>query len=255
MSFARDGYYYNQQLKTYILQFMAIFTDLQVQIGKWNTEDERLISVPIHYGSQDRVVASILAENTQNKPLRLPAMSAYLRNMTYNPARAVGTGFERRQSYVPVGGLVPNDINVVYQRRPVPYEIDMDLSIYASNTDQLFQIFEQILPIFDPILQIQVTDSLFDMKKITTVELTGIQVETNYPISTDRRIIQSTLSFKLPIFIDTPAEVRKNYVNKIFMRVGAVSTDSTDEFDIIGDLNSQGIAYELIQDGSSVSLG
>lgn len=256
MAFQRDGYYYNQQFKTYAKQFMAIFSGLQVQIGKWNTEDERLIEVPIHYANQDRIVASILADNTQNKPIRLPVMSAYLRSIQYNSSMAVGTGTERRFSYVPVGGLVPNDITVIAQRRPVPYEIDMELSIYTSNTDQMFQIMEQILPLFEPQLTIQTSDGLFDMTKITTVELTGIQGDGNSPpIGTDRRIIQNTLTFKMPVWIDTPAEVRKNYVNKIFMRVGAVNTSSNDEFEIIGDLDGQQIPYLLVQDGSTVSLG
>ena len=62
MAYQRNGYYYDAQLKNYILQFMAIFSGLQVQIGKWNTQDERLISVPVHYGHMDRVVAAIIAE-------------------------------------------------------------------------------------------------------------------------------------------------------------------------------------------------
>lgn len=254
MGFRREGYYYDQQLKSYILQFMAIFSGLQVQIGKWNNKDERLISVPIHYGSQDRVVASIVAQNTQNTPLRLPVMSAYMRGINMAQNRMVGTGTERRKAYVPVGGLIPDDIEVIHQRKPVPYDLDMELAIYVSNSDQHFQILEQILPLFDPQLNIQTSDAPFDWTRLTHVLMTGISPDTTYPSGTDRRIIQSTLTFTIPIWIDTPADVRKDFVEKIYVRVGAVSTELTDSFEIVGDLDSQGIPYKLALDGSNITL-
>lgn len=253
MSFKRDGYYYDQQLKRYVLQFMAIFSGLQVQIGKWNDKDERLITVPIHYGAQDRVVAAIMQDNTQNKPLRLPVMAAYLSNIALGLNRAHGTGVESRQSYVPVGGLVPDDIKVIHQRQAMPYDLTIDLSIYASNSDQHFQILEQILPLFEPQLTIQISDGLFDKQRVTSVHLDRINVDSNYPIGTDRRVIQSTLTFTIPAFLGVPAEVRSDFVKRVYARIAAVDTISTDSFEIVGDLDAQGIPYELIMDGSGVS--
>jgi len=254
MAFQRDGYYYDQQLKSYILQFMAIFSGLQVQIGKWNDKDERLISVPIHYGAPDRVVAAILADNTQNKPLRLPVMSAYMRNINIAKERMHGTGAERRQAYVPVGGLVPDDIKVIHQRMPTPYNLELELGMYASNSDQHFQMLEQILPLFDPQLTIQTSDGPFDWTRLTSVELDRVNIDTNYPVGTDRRIIQSSLTFVMPVYMDTPADVRRNFVQKIFMRVAAVDTVTTDSFEIIGDIDGQGIPYTLIQDTTGLTI-
>lgn len=254
MAIRPDGYYYNGQLNNYILQFMAIFTGMQVNVGKWADKDERLISVPIHYGAQDRVVASIMADNTQNKPLRLPLMSACLKNIAIDQAMMTGTGTERRVAYVPVGGLVPNDIKVIHQRRPVPYLLDMDLSIYASNTDQYFQIMEQILPLFDPQLNIQPSDNAFDMGRLTHVVLKNILPESPYPTGTDRRIIQGTISFQIPIVLAIPADVRSDYVQKIFLRVGAVSQSAVTNFDIIGELDGQNIPYDLVKNGNDLSI-
>jgi hypothetical protein len=255
MAFQRDGYYYNQQLRNYILQFMAIFSGLQVQVGKWGTEDEQLISVPIHYGHMDRVVAAILADNTQNKPLRLPVMSAYVRNMQIAPDRMHGIGTERRQAFVPVGGLIPDDLQVVHQRMPVPYNIEMELAVYASNTDQHFQILEQVLPLFDPQLNIQTTDGPFDWTRLTHVKLTsGPMMESNYPVATDRRIIQSSMVFEMPIWVDTPADVRRDFIEKIFLRIGAVSNGAFTNEEMVADLDGQGIPYTLIQDGSDVQI-
>jgi T4-like virus Myoviridae tail sheath stabiliser len=254
MAFERDGYFYDQQLKRYVLQFMAIFTGLQVQIGKWNDKDERLISVPIHYATPDRVVAAIMTDNTQNKPLRLPVLSAYMGGIELAPELMHGTGVERRNSYVPVGGLVPDDIKVIRQRMPVPYKISLDLNIYASNTDQHFQILEQILTLFEPQMTLQISDGIFDMQRLTSVQLTRVNVDSNYPIGQDRRIVQSTLSFTMPIALSIPANVRTDFVKKILMRVAAVDSISTDSFEIIGDIDGQEIPYETIVDGSSLTI-
>lgn len=267
MSILKEAYFYDNQLRKYILQFMAVFTGLQVSIGKTKTHtftstetqvcddvvttitpdvlEERLISVPIHYGHGDRVVASILAENTQNKPIRLPTLSAYMKNVDIAIDRMHGTGFERRNVYTPVGGLIPEDTKVVHQRMPVPYDMSMELGIYASNTDQHFQILEQILILFDPQLNIQKGDSLFDMSKLTHVKLEGVQTDSNYQIGTDKRIIQSTLNFTMPIWLSIPADVRRDFIEKIFMRVSAVGTSSTTNYDIIAELDQQGIPYQL----------
>ena len=260
------AYYYDHQLRKYILQFMAIFSGLQVSIGKRKTGDfrisedcegnqtiepnileETLISVPIHYGGKDRIVASILAENTQNKPLRLPLLSAFAKQLEFNTQYATGLQTSRRQTYLPTGGLIPDDIEVVHQLKPVPYKLTMELGVYASNTDQHFQIMEQILMLFDPQMQIQTNDALFDWTKITHVKLESINFDQNYPPGIDRRIIQSTLTFTMPVWLSAPANVRKEFVEKIFARIGAVSDLSSSE-EIIAQLDAQGIEYSLLWD-------
>lgn len=246
MAIKAEGYYYNAQITRYINQFMAIFQGLQVQVGKWNDKEERLIPVDIHYGHVDKVVASLMAENTQNKPLKLPTMSAYMTGLQLSMNRARGVGQERRQTYTPAGGLVPDDMKVIHQRMPVPYTLQMDLNIYVSNTNQHLQIMEQILPLFDPSLNVQTSDALFDWTRLTHVELKDVTLDTNFPIGTDKRIIQSKISFEMPIEIDTPAEVRRDFVEKIFLRVGAVNTISDDVYEIIAELDDQNIPYELI---------
>ena len=54
---ALTTYYSNDQFKKYFIQFMAIFSGMQVEIGKNDRSSEpSLISVPIFHGARDRVV-------------------------------------------------------------------------------------------------------------------------------------------------------------------------------------------------------
>lgn len=247
-------YYYNEQVRNYILQFMAVFSEFKVMIGKKDTREPALIPVHLTYGAKDRVVAHIFSEGTQNKLLRLPAMSAYMNNINMSPSRYKGVGVERRDSYLPTGGNFPDDITTVRQLMPVPYEASMELSIYTSNRDEHLQILEQILMFFDPILQIQTNDDTFDWTKITTIELTGIRFEENYPAGSERRIIQTTLEFIMPIYIAAPAKLKNDFIKDVFLRIGTISTSSKNSFDIISELDSAGFTYDQIVDSKDVNF-
>jgi hypothetical protein len=255
MAFQRSGYWYDQQIKRWITQYMAIFSGLQVQVGRWNAESEQLISIPIHYGSPDRVVAAIIAGNTQNTPVRLPVMAAQMSGLSIAKDRMHGTGVQRRETYVPVGGLIPNDIKVIHQRMPVPYDLEMKLGICASNTDQHLQIIEQILPLFDPQLNIQSSDALFDMTRLTSVELiNGPTFEQNTVLTADTRIIQSVITFKMPIWITIPADVRRDFIEKIYIRIGAVNAVATTNEEIVVELDQELVPYVLALDESSLGF-
>ena len=240
------GYYYNNQLRQYLLQFMAIFAGMEVTVGKTNEVEERRIIVPIKNASSDRVVASIKSDNTQNKPVRLPLLAAGMTNIVLAPQLRKGIGQTRRNAQMPTGGLFPDDIEVVRQRMPVPYVATFDLGIWASNQDQHYQIIEQILMLFSPILQIQTSDDVNDWARITTVELVGINFEENVPPGVDRRLIQTTLNFEVPIYISAPSEVHDKFIQDIFLRIGVVSLLARTSEDIIADLDAQGITYEQV---------
>lgn len=240
------NYFYDKQLVRYIVQFMAIFKNLTIQTG--NTEaGTKIIQVPVQYGSKDKVAASILNDNTQNLPLRLPNMSVYLRNIDTAPDRYKGIDSIRKINYLPRGGIFPDDIKTVTQLMPIPYNTTMDLSIYSNNQNTQFQILEQILILFNPILQIQTSDAPFDWTRLTTVELKNINFEENYPSSTDRRMIITTLSFDMPVYLTAPTALRNDIIKEIFLRVGAVGDSiDTNSYDIIEQLNSLDVDYEHI---------
>jgi hypothetical protein len=241
-----ENYHYDAQLRKYILQFAAIFAGIQVEVGKRGNVEPHLIHVPVKNASSDRVVAHIKSENTQNKPIRLPLISFQLGNVDQAPELRKGVGLQRRTSHMPTGGVFPDDITVVEQRQPVPYKAIFELAIWASNQDQHYQIMEQILTLFDPILQIQISDDIFDWTKLTSVEMVDIRFDETVPSGGDRRLIQTRIGFAVPIYLSIPAKVHNRYVKDIYLRIGAVGTDVQSSYDIIADLDSQGETYEKV---------
>jgi len=253
---AFKNYYYDEQFERYYLQFMAVFAGLQCRIGKNSRsgDEEKLIPVPIMNGNRDRVAGWIKGGFTQNKPLRLPIMSANITNVELSPELRKGIGQTRRQSYLGRGGVLPDDIKTVEQYMPTPYRCFADLFIWTSNHQQRYQILEQILTAFDPSIQIQSSDAIFDWTKLSRIELVGVNYEDNYPISSDVRMLISTLSFEFPVYLSAPTDYKSNFVKDIYMRIGTISSGSKTNEEIIADLDSQGIQYDKVFDGDDVAL-
>lgn len=229
------NYYYNAQLKKSIIAFANIFTGLKVQTG--NTVcgvDE--VEVPVRYGSTDRVVAAIAGDNTQNKPFSLPTMSCYMTGLDMAPDRQHGINQVDRRTYLEQGGVFPTDVKAIRRVMPIPFNMAMELSIYTSNTDQLYQILEQILILFDYDMQIQFNDAAFDWAKISRVLLSGINNEENYPMGAEKRAIIWSLNFEVEIWLSPPYEIRQNIIKTIKLRMGDMDQMTLDEIDSDGEL-------------------
>lgn len=248
------NYYYNQQLKKFILGFSNVFTGMQVSAGLDGAGNPVKMEVPIRYGSSDRVTAAIAAGNTQNKLHTIPMMSAYMTGLDLAPDRLHGVNQTDRRTYLDQGGIFPDDIKSIQRVMAIPYNMQMELSIYASSTDQMFQIIEQILILFDYDLQLQFNDSAFDWTKISKLKLTGIQNEENYPAGTDRRMIIWTLQFELPIWMSPPIEIRNDLIKSISIRIGNLDTLTLNEVDSDGNLVPFGETYASIDISAPINV-
>lgn len=240
-------YFYEEQLRKYILQFCAIFYSLKVKTGKGECEEEQFITVPTVVGSKDRVVAAIMAGNTKNRSFSIPCMAAHMQSLELAPDRRKNPSHIDSRVTMRAGGIFPEDLTVVKRAMPVPYNMTMELSIYASNTQQMHQILEQILVLFNPDVQIQKSDGEFDWTKITKVELVGINNEENYPMGSDRRTLVWTLTFLVPIFLSIPAAVKDEVVRKIVVQIGDLGSLSLNEVDENGELQPFSDPYAVME--------
>jgi hypothetical protein len=112
---------------------------------------------------------------------------------------------------------------------PVPYKMTMNLDIWTSNTNQKMQLLEQILVLFNPALEIQATDNYIDWTSLTTCDLESVKWSSRtVPIGTDNPIDIATLTFTLPIWISSPAKVKKlGVIERIVARVFDAQGDAS----------------------------
>ncbi len=231
------NYYYNKQLKNWIIQFSSIFAGLQVCTGTdENTGEMLLEDCSVRYGSADRVVSAINSKNTQNALLKFPMLSVYMRNINLAPERKKGNRWVDQRVTMPVGGVFPDDLQSTTRVMPIPYDLEMEVTMIASNMDEAMQILEQLLILFDPDLQIQKSDDINDMGAITTVEMTGISNEENHPPGQERRKIIWTFTFKLPIWLGLPMDVKSEIVKRIKIQFGDLDSFVLNEYDENGEL-------------------
>ena len=244
---AFEHFWYDEQFVSYITQFMAIFSGMYVKIGKNNFNSQTdLVEIPIRYGGVDRVVESILSANTQNKPLRLPLFSARLIEIQPAPERYKGVATSDRHSFLPRGGSLKNDVKVVRRRTPIPYKMVFELNIFTSNESQKFQILEQILPIFDPSIQIQTSDSPFDGGKITVLTLENLGSDQNYPSGTDRRLVITSMIFSTYGWLQVPINFKDDFIKSIHMRLKTFDAGTRITDEIMDDNSTENTAEMVI---------
>ena len=77
-------YWYDQQIRRYLLQFVRIFNGFQVKSGQKNaggTSSEVYKTVPMRYADMSRLVAHVLRGNTENAINSTPFMTCNIANM------------------------------------------------------------------------------------------------------------------------------------------------------------------------------
>ena len=208
-----NQFFYDSQVRRFIIQFIRIFSGWQVQFGETS-----LKSVPIIYGDPSRQAATILRENSENTLLGVPAMAAYVTDLDYDRKRIQSPGFvdkrhvRMRHRDVDTGELTTEQGNAFTIERimPVPYILKMKLDIWTSNTTQKLQILEQILTLFNPSFEIQSSDNYFDWTSLTTVKLEGNSWSSRtVPVMASTAIDINTATFSIPIWISPPSKVKK----------------------------------------------
>ncbi len=242
-------YYYGEQIKNYIAQFAQVFSEMYVTVGKNDSGSEsKYIRIPIVYGSPDKVVAAIKAENTQNTMVRVPMFSIKLDGISLMMDRKSGTNTEHRKTVLPVGGDIKTDLKVIKRLKPLPYNLTFSVTAYTSNSNQMFQIIERILILFDPLLQFQTSDVYGDWTKIVDAELMSVNLDDNRSPDNDGRILQTTFGFDVRAYMAPPADIKKNAITSIRLRIDAISgTANTQEVatDVDRPLPPHAIIYDI----------
>jgi hypothetical protein len=187
--------------------------------------------VPVLYGDSTFSAATIARLNSENTMPSFPMISIYVSNLKFDRPRTQTPTFEdtlavrTRQYDANVGAYLPAQANAYSIRRfmPVPYDLQVKVDIVTSNTQQKCQILEQILPLFNPSLEIQKTDNWLDWESLSCLELEDV-TWSNRTIPSGQNNDSSydvcTLTFHAPIWMSLPAQVSKmGVIFKVIMNI------------------------------------
>lgn len=264
VQFAYDG-----QIRRFVMQFVRMVSNFQVEFGKDAAGDRTLQTVPVYYGDMSRQAAMILRGNSENTLNTVPAMACYISGLAYDQSRLQNPYHE---GVVRIRERVYNDAEQEYERSqdgiytvermmPAPYKLTMKLDIWTSNTEQKHQLIEQMMPLFNPGLEIQSTDNYVDWTSLSVVLLTDLNYSSrSVPAGGEENIDVASLTFEMPIWLSLPAKVKK---------MGVVAQIIASIYDAQGDLSpevvftAQGLMsqqrftpmnYELTYVGNTLTL-
>jgi len=214
------AFFYDQQIRRFLLQFARMFSNFEVEGSIDDLGNITLIRVPIRYGDASRQAQVILQENSRNSIPCAPTMSFYIDSLKYDRPRIQEPNFvdrkqvkqrewdEASQEYETTQGNAFS----LERPMPVPYKLGIKLDVWTSSTNMKLQLMEQILTLFNPSLEVQSTDNYLDWTSLSVVELDDVNWSSRQVPNNDDSIDIATLKFNIPIWISPPTRVTKEGV-------------------------------------------
>lgn len=212
-------FFYDEQIRRYLTQFMRILGGFTVKTGKDRNGQETYIQVPVRYGDINRMAAHIMKNQSENMINTVPFISCYVTDLQISAERRMNpTHVDKVRVYEKkfdpaAGEYVDGEIGNTYtieRYMPVPYDLTVQVDIWTSNTDQKLQILEQMLVLFNPSINLKTNDNPFDWSNLTYTELVNVVWSVRQvPQGTDDIIDVAALNFTLPILINPPAKVKR----------------------------------------------
>ena len=199
--------YYHQTIRKYIIAFGNCFNDITVQ--RLNSSNVRVqtIGVPIAYGPKESFLVRINQDPNLDKDVmvQVPRIGFEIIGMSYDGTRKLASTLKNKV----VSTSDSNVFNTQYV--PVPYNIQIVLSIFVKNADDGAQILEQIVPYFRPEFTTAV-NLIPEMGLVadTPIVLNDISIEDTYEgdLVTRRSLIWN-LNFTIRAFLFGPITTGK----------------------------------------------
>jgi hypothetical protein len=226
-----QAYFYDQQIRRWLLQFMRLFGGFSVKMGKDANGADIYHQVPVRYGDTNRMSQHILRNNSENTILSVPAISCYIAELLPNADRRLNPTFQDsvqvyEKTYDPTANTYIDQVGETYtldRHAPIPYDLTINVDIWTSNTEQKLQLLEQLLLLFNPSVNLQSSQNPYDWTSLAVVELINITwTARSIPQGTDDIIDVASLIFQLPIYLSPPAKVKRQVlIHSILNNIGA----------------------------------
>lgn len=243
-------YFYDQQIRRWLLQFMRLFGGFTVKMGKDANGADYYHQVPVRYGDTSRMASHIVKQNSENKVNTVPFISCYIAELLPNAERRLQPTFQDRvqvyeKLYDSESGGYQDTVGETYtleRYSPIPYDLTINVDIWTSNTEQKLQLLEQILLLFNPSVNLQSSNNPFDWTSLGVVELINITWSARaIPQGNDDIIDVASLIYQLPIYLSPPAKVKRQVL------IHSILANSYADIDTDIDIDSINISVNRSQ--------
>ena len=260
-------FFYDNQIRRFLLQFAKIFSNWYVTKGKDPNGNDILVRVPIMYGDQSRLASTVIANNSASNLPSAPLFTYWITGLEYDQRRMQEPTFIDKinvrqraynsdtQSYEQTQGQA----FTVERLMPVPYTLRIQVDMWTTNYNQKLELVEQLGTLFNPALEIQSTDNFVDWTSLTVVYQDGITFSSrSIPQGTGNPIDVLSWKFYMPIWISTSTKLKKmGVINKIIASIykGSALQDIQDEDLLLGTRQKiTPYGYKLLLMGNTLQL-
>jgi hypothetical protein len=260
-------FFYDAQIRRYLIQFAKIFSFWNVTKGNDPNGNPILVRVPIMYGDSSRQAATIIANNSASNLPSAPLFTYYISGLEYNQRWTTDPTFidklqVRQRTYnndTHTFEPTQSQAFTIERQMPVPYTLRITLDFWSTNNNQKLEIVEQLGTLFNPALEIQSTDNFIDWTSLSSVFQDGINYSSrSIPIGTGNPIEVLTWKFYMPIWLSTPAKLKKmGVIEKIIASIyqGTAYQDVQDEDLLLGTRQKiTPYGYNLLLLGNQLQL-
>ena len=239
-------FFYDNQIRRFLVQFARIFSDWYVTKGKDPAGNEILVRVPIMYGDSSRQASTIIAKNSASNLPSAPLISYYISGLEYDQRRTQDPTFVdkstvRQRSYnsaTQTYETTQGQAFTIERLMPVPYTLRITVDFWTTNYNQKLELIEQLGTLFNPSLEIQSTDNFIDWTSLSVVYQDGLTFSSrSIPQGTGNPIDVLTWKFYMPIWLSTSSKLKKmGVIQKIIASIfkGSALQDTQNDDLLLG---------------------
>jgi len=209
-------HFYNKSTNKVIVAFGTIFNNIQLKTEDPDGTVVTVQKVPLAYGPKQKFL-SRLEQNTKTKKTSITLPRLYF-EMT-------GISYDEERHLTPCKQLTEvkqdDGKSIKVQYVPVPYNLSFEAGIIAKSQADALQILEQILPFFQPSLNVTVkfVPDMQEAKRDVPINLDSISYDDTWDGDfKERRYITYTLFFTAKSYYYGPkfdsAIIRKAIINE-----------------------------------------
>ena len=260
-------FFYDNQVRRFLIQFGKIFSNWYVTKGKDPNGNDILVRVPVMYGDSSRQASTIIANNSASNLPSAPLITYYITGLEYDQRRTQDPTFidkiqVRQRSYnseTQQYETVQGQAFTVERLMPVPYTLRMTVDLWTTNYNQKLQLIEQLGTLFNPSLEIQSTDNFIDWTSLSVVYQDGLTFSSrSIPQGTGNPIDVMSWKFYMPIWISNAAKLKKmGVIEKIIASIfsGTALDDIQNDDLLLGTRQKiTPYGYKLLLIGNSLQL-
>jgi hypothetical protein len=261
------NYFYDNQIKRFLLQFARIFSNWQVTKGKDPAGNNILVRVPIMYGDSSRMAATQIAGNSASSLPSAPLITYYISGLEYDQKRTQDPFFidklsVRQRTFNQETGTyetTQGEAFGVQRIMPVPYTLRITVDFWTTNYLQKLELIEQLGVLFNPSMELQSTDNFIDWTSLSVVYQDGLTFTSRQiPQGSGNPIDVLSWKFYMPIWISSSAKITKmGVIHKIIASIfkGKAISDMQDDDLLLGTRQKiTPYGYKLLLVGNSLQI-